>query len=193
MSDAGDADAAGGGLTSIQIVAASVGIVIVAFIVLLATRDVQQNEASDEPIGGGVPPIAGVSYDGAEFDIDDVLTANRSLAFADREWTVINFFASWCIPCRTEHPELVRLDAEGARCPTRLVGVAVSDSADDVTAFFDELGGEWPVLVGDTSGMIVDLSVVAPPETVIVDPDGQVTAKFVGAVTYEAIDQVLSC
>ena len=164
MSDeGGEHTQSAGGLSSIQIAAASVGVVIIAFIVLLATRDVQENEAADEPIGQGVPAIAGMSYDGTEFDLDDILIANRDLAFADQEWIVINFFASWCIPCRTEHPELIRLDTEGAPCPTRLVGVAVNDSADDVTAFFDELGGDWPVLVGDTSRMIVDLSVVAPP------------------------------
>lgn len=195
MSETGDtaSEDSGGGLTSIQIAAAAVGAVIVAFIVLLATRDVQENEASDEPIGQGVPAIAGTSYDGSEFDLDDILLANRDLAFADQEWVVINFFASWCIPCRTEHPELIRLDTEGAPCPTRLVGVAVNDSADDVTAFFDDLGGDWPVLVGDTSRMIVDLSVVAPPETIIVDPTGLVTTKFIGAVTYDAIAGAVSC
>lgn len=193
MSQPGDPAVEVQGPSSIKIIAGSVGVVIVAFIVLLATRDAQQNEASDEPIGQGAPPIAGTSYDGTEFDLEEVLLANRNLAFADREFVIVNFFASWCIPCRTEHPELIRLDTEGARCPTRLVGVAVSDTAADVAAFFDELGGDWPVLVGDTSGMIVDLSVVAPPETIVIEPDGQVVAKFVGPVTVEAIDSVLSC
>ena len=193
MTDASDGDLEATGPSSIKIIAGSVGVVIIAFIVLLSTRDVQENEASDEPIGQGAPPIAGMSYDGTEFDLDDILADNRNLAFADREFVIVNFLASWCIPCRTEHPELIRLDTEGASCPTRLVGVAVSDSAGDVEAFFEELGGDWPVLVGDTSRMIVDLSVVAPPETIVIEPEGQVVAKFIGPVTVDAIDSVLSC
>ncbi len=193
MTDAAP-DEAGGGPSSIKIIAGSVGVVVIAFIVLLATRDVQRNEASDEPVGSGVPAFAGVSYDGSTFDIDDVLAFNRSgVAIADQEWVVVNFFASWCIPCRQEHPDLVRLDTEGAPCPSRLVGVAVSDAADDVAAFFDDLGGDWPVLVGDTSSIIIDFSVVAPPETIVVAPSGVVVAKFVGAVTYETITGVMEC
>ena len=193
MTDASDGDLEATGPSSIKIIAGSVGVVIIAFIVLLATRDVQENEASDEPIGQGAPPIAGMSYDGTEFDLDDILADNRNLAFADREFVIVNFFASWCIPCRTEHPELIRLDTEGASCPTRLVGVAVSDSAGDVEAFFGELGGDWPVLVGDTSSMAIDFSVLTAPETFVIAPNGVVTAKFFGAVEYEQLVEQISC
>jgi len=180
-------------MSSLQVVAAAVAVVVVAFIVLLATRDVQVNQPSLALVGQNVPQFSGTSYDGKTFDMNSVLLANRELPQADQTWTVINFFASWCGPCRLEHGDLTRLDTEGAACPTRLVGVTITDSAENVEAFFEDLGGEWPVLVGDTSGTVIDFSVLAPPETIVVAPSGLVVAKFIGAVTYERLVEVISC
>ena len=181
------------GLSGVQVAAAVVGVVIVAFIVLLATRDVHQNERSDAPIGEAVPNVAGVSYDGSTFDLEEVLAANRLLPPDEQVWVVVNFFASWCIPCQTEHPELIRFDTEGMACPTRLVGVSIRDSPERVAEFFEQRGGDWPVLVGDTNSIIIDFSVTAPPETVIVTPSGIVGAKFIGAVTYEQLVDAIPC
>ena len=87
------------GLSGVQVAAAVVGVVIVAFIVLLATRGVHENERSDAPIGEAVPNVAGVSYDGSTFDLEEILAANRLLPPEEQVWVVVNFFASWCIPC----------------------------------------------------------------------------------------------
>ena len=182
------------GWSSTKIIAASVGVVVVAFIALLATRDVQRNEPSTEIVGQGVPAVAGTSYDGQTFDIDEVLAANRApgVALVDQEWVVINFFASWCIPCREEHPDLIRFDTEGAPCASRLVGVTFNDSADNVREFFDDLGGDWPVLV-DADSIAIDFSVLTAPETVVVAPSGLVTAKFIGRVTYDQLVETIEC
>jgi thiol-disulfide isomerase/thioredoxin len=182
----------GSGLSTLQIAALAVGVVVVVFIVLLATRDVQVNEPVDNS-GERVPEFSGVSYDGQTFDMDAVLAANQDLPADQQRWTVVNFFASWCGPCRVEHPELTRFDTEGVDCPSTLVGVTITDSEDNVREFFDDLGGDWPVLVGDTSGIVVDFSVVAPPETIVVAPNGLIVAKFIGAVTYDALAEVIRC
>jgi thiol-disulfide isomerase/thioredoxin len=193
MSDDDQVETQEARLSSIQIVALAIGVVIVAFIVLLATRDVQVTEPFSENVGDNVPQFTGVSYDGQTFDMNEVLTANLDLPADQQTWTVINFFASWCNPCRVEHPDLVRLDIEGAACPTELVGVTITDSADNVREFFSDLGGDWPVLVGDTSGIVVDFSVLAPPETIVVAPSGVIVAKFIGAVTYDDLVGVIQC
>ncbi|MGI9621766.1 MAG: TlpA family protein disulfide reductase [Acidimicrobiales bacterium] len=177
----------------VRLVAGVVGIVVVAFIVLLATRDVQTNDPSDDIVGQGAPPIEGTSYDGTSFDLEEVLAENRVSEVSDQEWVVVNFFASWCVPCRIEHPELVRFAAEGTSCPTRLVGVTFNDTPENVSEFFDELGGDWPVLVGDTASMAIDYSVLTAPETFVIAPSGIVTAKFFGAVEYEQLAEQISC
>lgn len=186
-------DVEGRRLTPLQVVAVAVGIVIVSFVVLLATRDVQVNGPNTAIVGENVPQFSGTSYDGQSFDMNTVLLANRELPAAEQTWTVVNFFASWCGPCRLEHGDLTRLDTKGAACPTRLVGVTITDSAENVAEFFDDLGGDWPVLVGDTSGTVIDFSVLAPPETIVIAPSGLIVAKFIGAVTYERLVEVIAC
>ncbi len=137
-------------LSPIKLVALGVGALFVGFIVLLGTREVQRNEPNSDIIGQAVPPVAGTSFDGEVFDIDDILAANRGLEPESQTWVVVNFFASWCTGCRQEHGDLIRFETEGASCPTQLVGVTFQDSAQNVADYFDDLGGDWPVLVGDT-------------------------------------------
>lgn len=179
--------------TGVQVAAGVVGVVIVAFVVLLATRDVQTNDVNTVAVGRGVPDVAGASYDGSTFDINTVIAANRSLPPDEQEWIVVNFFASWCVPCEIEHPELIRLDEQGAACPTRLVGVAINDTEEGVRDFFARRGGDWPVLVGDTSGTIIDFGVTAPPETFVVAPSGLVVQKFISTVTYDDVVENIEC
>lgn len=180
-------------LSPIQVTVGLVSLILVAFIVLLVTRDPQQNGPNDAVVNEAVPAFSGISYDGTAFDIDEVLAANRLLSPEEQEWVVINFFASWCVPCITENPELIRFDEEGAACPSRLVGVSINDTEEDVRDFFERRGGDWPVLVGDTNSIIIDFSVTAPPETIIVAPSGLVVGKLIGATTYDRLVGSIRC
>ena len=180
-------------LSPIRLAALGAGVIFVAFIVLLATRDVQRNEPNSAIVGRAVPPVSGVSYDGEPFDIDTILAANRGLAPQEQTWVVVNFFASWCTGCRQEHADLIRFDNEGASCPTQLVGVTFQDSDENVAEYFDDLGGDWPVLVGDTAPMVIDFSVLTAPETIIVAPSGLVANKIIGATTYEQLSGTVAC
>lgn len=191
----------GRGASTVQIAAGVAGLVIVAFVLLLATREAQRNGPNFDVVGQPSPPVEGVSYTGERFDLDLVLAENRAATDrADQTWIIVNFFASWCVGCVDEHPDLTRLDAEGVttadgtKCATTLVGVTFNDAADDVEDFFDRLGGDWPVLVGDgTNQTVVDFSVLSVPETVVIAPSGLVVEKFVGAVEYDELVRSISC
>lgn len=177
----------------VKVISGLTFLLLAGFALFLFTRSPYQNLPSTAVLGEPVPSVSGVSYDGTAFDIDTVLAANRTLAPADQEWVVVNFFASWCVPCEVENPELIRFDEEGAACPTRLVGVTISDDRDNVAEFFERRGGDWPVLVGDTNQIIVDFGVTAPPETLIVTPSGLVVQKMIGATTYDRLVQAIQC
>lgn len=91
--------------------------------------------------------------------------------------TVVNFWASWCPPCRAEHPTLKALSAEGVR----VVGVNMMDRAEDAMGFLNEAGNPFMAVAFDPKGRVrLDWGVTAPPETFIVRGDGTVAFRFIG-------------
>lgn len=102
------------------------------------------------------------------------------------EVTVVNFWASWCPPCRAEHPVLLEMQAQGIR----VAGINMMDKEADALAYLAEDGNPFFALATDPNGRNrVEWGVTAPPETFIVDGDGTVLFKFVGPLVgtdYEA-------
>jgi cytochrome c biogenesis protein CcmG/thiol:disulfide interchange protein DsbE len=102
--------------------------------------------------------------------------------------TVVNVFASWCAPCRVEHPQLMALKARGVR----VVGVAWRDQPADTTAFLNELGDPFAAVLSDPEGRSgVELGISGVPETFLVDASGRVVAKASGPLVDEAAVQAL--
>lgn len=93
------------------------------------------------------------------------------------EVTIVNFWASWCPPCRAEHPTLMALTSEGVR----VVGVNMMDEGANALAFLAEQGNPFAAIAFDPKGkMRLDWGVTAPPETFILRGDGSVAFKFIG-------------
>jgi cytochrome c biogenesis protein CcmG/thiol:disulfide interchange protein DsbE len=160
-----------------------VGLVLAGFVAFLFTVDGGERSNDSPLLGELVPPVTGETLAGETYDIDD----HRG------QWVAVNFFASWCGPCRQEHPELVAFaDEHAAAGDASVVSVAFDDQQADAEAFFEELGGDWPVLVSDTAGIGVDFGVTGVPETYLVAPDGTVVAKWAEPITAAAIDQVIA-
>jgi cytochrome c biogenesis protein CcmG/thiol:disulfide interchange protein DsbE len=103
--------------------------------------------------------------------------------------TVVNFFASWCAPCRLEADTLAAL----AKKPGfALVGVAYKDKPDDTRGFLAELGNPFSAIVSDTGGLrAIDWGVTAAPETFVIDGKGIIRFKYVGQLTDQVVDQQL--
>lgn len=156
------------------IAATAVGAVLVVLIAVLATSDGDAGFARSPLISKTAPLITGEAVDGTTFDLD----AERG------RWVVVNFFATTCVPCIEEHPELVAFDEQySATGEASVVSVAFSDSASNVRDFFATNGGEWAVLAEDTGRHAISYGVAAVPETYLVAPSGVVTTKFIGGVT----------
>jgi cytochrome c biogenesis protein CcmG/thiol:disulfide interchange protein DsbE len=163
--------------------AGAVGLVVVALVVVLATRPSAGERDQASPIvGRAVPELQGTTLDGEPFDVDRLRG----------KWVVVNFFASWCIPCKVEHPELVAFsEAHRARGDAEVVGVVFSDDGQAVRAFFEEQGGDWPVIDGGDGRVALAFGVTGVPESYLVSPQGQVVAQFTG-VTQQALDETIT-
>lgn len=93
------------------------------------------------------------------------------------EVTVVNFWATWCPPCRAEHPVLKRMAKDGVR----VAGVNIMDDDAKAAAYLAEEGNPFFALATDPKGRNrVEWGVTAPPETFIIRGDGTVAFKFVG-------------
>ncbi|MCD9625119.1 TlpA family protein disulfide reductase [Rhabdothermincola salaria] len=162
--------------------AIAVGLVLVVFIVVLATRPTGDDAVNTTAVGRAVPPVVGTTLDGETYDIDRFRG----------DWVVVNFFATWCTPCIVEHPELVRFSEEHAAAGDGVSIVAVQFGGEEertIREFFEQRGGDWPVLVGEGTGRIaLDFGVTAVPESYLVAPNGQVVAKYVSGVTAAGLD-----
>jgi len=164
-----------------------IAVVLVAFIGLLATGEPAANRITESTIVGRlVPPTAGPTLDGDTFDIER----------QEGRWVLVNFFATWCAPCVAEHDDLATFaERHEAIGDATVVSVVYGDEEADARAFFDERGGDWPVIVGDPLDLgriALDYGVTGVPESYLIAPSGEVVAKIVGGITAEGLEQILA-
>lgn len=93
---------------------------------------------------------------------------------------LVNFWASWCPPCRAEHPNLVRLKEQG----WSIIGVNKSDEEANALGFLDELGNPYTTISTDPSGrQSIEWGVYGLPETFLIDEAGHIRYRHPGPVT----------
>ncbi len=159
------------------LVVGAVALVLIGLFVVLLTADTEPGQTADSPLLGQVAPDVSAEYeDGSAF----VLSHRKG------SWVVLNFFTHDCIPCIREHPELVEfvdqqraLGSEGAE----FYSVVRDSTRNEVAAFFDERGGDWPIVYDVDYEFVNGFGVPLVPETWIIDPNGVVRARFISEVT----------
>ena len=165
-------------------IAVAVAVPLALLIIALANGEPAATRAVKSPlVGKPAPDIEGTTVDGGQ----------ASLAALKGKWVVVNFFATWCVPCRQEHPELVGFsEAHEAAGDAAVLGVIYSDNAQAVKEFRDKEGGRWSMLTDPKGRIALDYGVAGVPESFLISPDGVVVAKLLGGVRAGDLDQLLS-
>jgi len=169
--------------TRVRTTALGVGAVLAAFVLLLWL-------APDDPDREGTVAVVGRAAPA----IDATDTEGRPVRLADYrgQWLLVNFFATWCVPCRAEHPELVAFrEAHRDAGDASVLSVAYDEEPAVIAEFFRTNGGDWPTIAEGADRYVLEYGVVKLPESFLIDPDGTVVHKFAGGVRAAEVDAVI--
>jgi cytochrome c biogenesis protein CcmG, thiol:disulfide interchange protein DsbE len=151
-------------------------VALVGVAIFLLTREGERNTISEGLIGRPAPTFALTRLEGGELITSDAMRGRPY---------VINMFASWCTPCRAEHPQLMALQASGVE----IVGVAYKDRPEASARFLSDLGNPFGAVAMDPEGRFgLELGLVGVPETFVIGADGTIRAVHRGPLTREAIE-----
>lgn len=152
-------------------------IILIAVGAFLLTREGEREQFTAGMVGRPAPAFALERLDGGEALTSDEM---RGRAY------VVNLFASWCTPCRAEHPQLMALRRQGVE----IVGIAYKDRREASVAFLTELGDPFSAAAMDPEGRFgLELGITGVPETFVIGPDGVIRAAYRGPLTEEAVSE----
>jgi len=155
-------------------------LIFAAFVALAAVSMFRDDplELPSTLIGLDAPGLPEKSLDG--------FTPATSKMLASGDVTLVNFWASWCPPCRAEHPNLLKMQADGIA----IIGINFKDQARTATQYLQDDGNPFAGVGFDPQGRTaINWGVTAPPETFILDGRGRVLFRFAGPLVGSDYEQ----
>lgn len=155
-----------------------------------------------KPIPESAPSAANVTAESKtpspvpniNFSLPDLDGDVRQLAEWNGKARLVNFWATWCAPCRREIPLLKKTQTEHEANGVQIIGIAV-DFAEDVAAYAEEAEFNYPILVGQEEAMAAaeasGIEFIGLPFTIVLAPDGELLATHIGEIVESHIDTIL--
>ena len=138
------------------------------------------NYNTESLVGNKLGEIELVSFE------DDSIFTNDD--FKKNSFTLINFWASWCAPCRIEHPQLMELSKENN---IKILGVNFKDKKINALKFLKDLGDPYEYLTRDSNGkQSVNFGIYGIPESILIDNKLTIIKKFVGPITKQDLNNI---
>lgn len=118
-----------------------------------------------------------------------------SLAAYRGHVVVLNFWGSWCPPCRAEAPSLAQLNRQFSRSGVRFLGIDIRDSPATAEAFMNDFRIGYPSLNDPSDNLALDFRETVPPSgiptTLVISRSGRITARVIGGVTYDGLKKLI--
>ena len=138
------------------------------------------NYNTESLVGNKLGEIELISFE------DDSIFTNDD--FKQNSFTLINFWASWCAPCRIEHPQLMELSRENNII---ILGVNFKDKKINALKFLKDLGDPYEYLTRDNNGkQSVNFGIYGIPESILIDNELTIIKKFVGPLTKQDLNNI---
>ena len=171
-------------LTARRALALGVLVVVLAASAVAASKLGEDTDYRATPLLGRVVPDATVTtLDGQTLALRDL--AGRSV--------IVNFWNTWCVPCRREIPALERFWARHGKDPDLVfVGVVRDDTEDAVRDFVDERRWDWDIVFDPGERAALAFGTTGQPETFAIAPDGLVVGRRVGEATVDDLEKLLA-
>ena len=113
---------------------------------------------------------------------------NSEKIFEEDIFYIVNIWASWCVPCRTEHPLLMKLSKNQS---VKLIGLNYKDSLNNAKKFINEFGNPYSQIIIDNDGTLsIEFGAYGVPETFIIDKNKMIIRKFIGPINQEILEQI---
>ena len=108
--------------------------------------------------------------------------------FIGNDYYILNIWASWCLPCRHEHPILMKLKKNSS---IKLIGLNYKDHPNNAKKFIDKFGNPYSMIITDQNGIIsIELGAYGIPETFIINKNKKIIKKFVGALNQKSLKEI---
>jgi len=108
--------------------------------------------------------------------------------FNEGNYYIVNIWASWCVPCRKEHPLLMELSKDRL---IKLIGLNYKDNLNNAKKFINELGNPYTQILIDKDGTLgIEFGAYGVPETFLVDKNKKIIKNFVGPINKEIIEEI---
>ena len=163
----------------IKIIIVFIFLFVIGIFYIGLTRDTNYNTSS--LINKETPEFKIISFDNSNFYTRDDIKKNN--------YTLINFWASWCAPCRIEHPILMKLSKSKN---LMIFGINFKDKNTQAKTFLNELGNPYDLLAKDENGkQSVRFGIYGIPESILINKELTIIQKFVGPLSIDDYNNII--
>lgn len=165
-------------------------IAVFALIVVYQLRSIEPTRPSVAAAGSATEvEMPKIGYSAPQFSLSGLDGETYSLQSLNGKPVLLNFWASWCGPCRTEAPELVSLyETYKGKIEIYAINVTASDSVEGAKAFVEEFGFEFPVLLDETAETAKKYGIRPIPTTFFVNGEGMIVDKVIGPLDQKSME-----